>query len=55
MRSTRHTQTVELGSSAVQYRTLNRKREPVFESLFGAVSKLAHFRSPHDAPINSAL
>ena len=43
------------GSSAVEYRTRNREREPGFESHFATVSKFGHFRSLLDAPVDSAI
>ena len=44
---------VERSSSVVECQTCN--REPGFESHFATVSKFGHFRSLHDASVDSAV
>ena len=46
----------ERGSSAVERQTRNDYCEsPGLNPLFDAVSKIGHFRSLHDAPVDSAV
>ena len=45
---------VERGSSAVECRTRNRA-SPGSDPPFAAITKFGHFRSLHDAPVQSAV